>query len=86
MRILRQKQYSPYSGEQEVILLVAALGRLFIPVPEKQINKVAEEMLSYFDNNRRDIADRIRGSETLDDEIRAEILTVAKEFMAKKGF
>ncbi|MBR3039555.1 MAG: F0F1 ATP synthase subunit alpha [Lachnospiraceae bacterium] len=86
MRILRQKQYSPYSGEQEVILLVAALGKMFVPVPEKQINKVAEEMLTYFETNRRDIADRIHGSETLDDEIRAEILSVAKEFMTKKGF
>ena len=56
------------------------------PVPEKQINKVAEEMLTYFETNRRDIADRIHGSETLDDEIRAEILSVAKEFMTKKGF
>ena len=86
MRILRQKQYSPYSGEQEVILLVAALGKMFVPVPEKQINKVAEEMLTYFETNRRDIADRIHGSETLDDETRAEILSVAKEFMTKKGF
>lgn len=84
MRILRQKQYKPYSGEEEVILLVCALGRLFVPIPEKEINKVSEEMLSYFKQNRIDLADRIKGSETLTDELRKEILDVAGEFLAKR--
>ena len=84
MRILRQKQYKPYSGEEEVILLVCALGRLFVPIPEKEINKVSEEMLSYFKQNRMDLADRIKGSETLTDELRKEILDVAGEFLAKR--
>ena len=84
MRILRQKQYKPYSGEEEIILLVCALGRLFIPVPEKEINKVSEEMLAYFRANRMDLADRIKGSETLTDELRKEILDIAKEFLAKR--
>ena len=84
MRILRQKQYKPYSGEDEVILLVCALGRLFIPVPEKEINKVSEELLQYFRQNRPDIADRIRGSEGLPDEMKKEILAVGAEFMAKR--
>ena len=39
MRVLRQKQYSPYSGAEEVILLVCALGRLFIPIPERKSTK-----------------------------------------------
>jgi len=84
MRILRQKQYKPYSGEEEIILLVCALGRVFIPVPEKEINKVSEEMLAYFRANRMDLADRIKGSETLTDELRKEILDIAKEFLAKR--
>ena len=84
MRILRQKQYKPYSGAEEVILLVCALGRIFIPIPEKEINKVTEEMLLYFKQNRRDLEDRIKGSDTLTDEIRKEILSVANEFLAKR--
>jgi F-type H+-transporting ATPase subunit alpha len=84
MRVLRQKQYSPYSGAEEVILLVCALGRLFVPVPEKEINKVAEELLGYFQKNRPDMADRINGTEMLTDEMRKEILDTAQEFMAKR--
>ncbi len=84
MRILRQKQYKPYSGAEEVILLVCALGRIFIPIPEKEINKVTEEMLLYFKQNRRDLEDRIKGSDTLTDEIKKEILSVANEFLAKR--
>ena len=42
MRVLRQKQYTPYSGEEEVILLVMRIKpRSFLDVPEKEINKVS---------------------------------------------
>ena len=84
MRVLRQKQYKPYSGEEEVILLVCALGRLFIPVPEKEINKVAEELMNYIKKNRPDFVDRIAGSQTLPDELRKEILDTATEYMNKR--
>ena len=85
MRLLRQKQYHPYSGEEEVILLVCALGRLFVSVPEKEINKVSAELLEYFEKTRPDLADRISGSEGLPDEIRKEILSTGNEFMAKRN-
>ena len=84
MRVLRQKQYSPYSGAEEVILLVCALGRLFIPIPEKEINKVSEEILNYFKKNRPDISDRIGGGDTLSDELKKEILDTASEYLAKR--
>ncbi len=84
MRVLRQKQYSPYSGAEEVILLVCALGRLFIPIPEKEINKVLEEILNYFKKNRPDLSDRINGSDTLSDELRKEIIDTASEYLAKR--
>ena len=84
MRVLRQKQYSPYSGAEEVILLVCALGRLFIPIPEKEINKVSEEILNYFKKNRPDLSDRINGSDTLSDELRKEIIDTASEYLAKR--
>ena len=84
MRVLRQKQYSPYSGAEEVILLVCALGRLFIPIPEKEINKVSEEILNYFKKNRPDLWDRINGSDTLSDELRKEIIDTASEYLAKR--
>ena len=84
MRVLRQKQYSPYSGAEEVILLVCALGRLFIPIPEKEINKVSEEILNYFRKNRPDLSDRINGSDTLSDELRKEIIDTASEYLAKR--
>ena len=84
-RLLRQKQYHPYCGEEEVILLVCAMGRLFIPVPEKEINRVTEEMLVYFEKNRPDLADRIGGSEGLSDELRKEIISTAVEFLSKRN-
>ena len=84
MRVLRQKQYSPYSGEEEVILLVCALNRIFLDVEEKKINDVAAGLLSYFTKNRPDIKDRITGSEGLPDDLKQEILSVAKEYMSKR--
>ena len=64
--------------------MVCALGRLFIPVPEKQINKVAEDLLNYFEKNRPDLADRIDGADTLSDEIKKEILDTAEDFFEKR--
>ena len=53
-------------------------------IPEKEINKLSEEMLNYIRQNRRDLQDRIKGSETLTDELRKEILDVANEFLSKR--
>jgi F0F1-type ATP synthase alpha subunit len=84
MRVLRQKQYTPYSGEEEVILLVSALNRIFLDVPEKKINDAAAGLLTYFKKNRPDIGDRIKGGEGLPDDLKKEILSVAQEYMTKQ--
>ncbi len=84
MRVLRQKQYTPYSGEEEVILLVSALNRVFLDVPEKKINDAAAGLLTYFKKNRPDIGDRIKGGEGLPDDLKKEILSVAQEYMTKQ--
>ena len=81
MRLLRQPQYHPYSQHQQVILLVAALNRLFLQVPVGHINTRASALLTHVEQAAPELCRRIDESGVLSQEDRSQILSLAKAFL-----
>ena len=81
MRLLRQPQYHPYSQHQQVILLVAALNRLFLQVPVGHINTRASALLTHVEQAAPELCRRIDESGVLSQEDRSQILSLARAFL-----
>ena len=81
MRLLRQPQYHPYSQHQQVILLVAALNRLFLQVPVGHINTRASALLAHVEQAAPELCRRIDESGVLSQEDRSQILSLARAFL-----
>ena len=83
MRLLRQKQYHPYSQHEQVILLTAALGHVFADVKTEKIPSVSRAMLDAAATEIPDICEKIDRTGQPDDSDRKAILTFAKGFVSK---
>lgn len=81
MRMLRQKQYSPYSQSEQVIILTVVLNRLLGDVPPDEISSKISEILNYFAEKHPDISDKIQSDGVLCDELKERIIKTAKEFL-----
>lgn len=81
MQVLRQKQYSPYTQAQQVIILVVVLNHLFQNIAPGKVSEELSRMLDYFGENHPDIVDEIQTSGVLDDELREKIINIAKTFL-----
>ncbi len=80
MQMLRQPQYSPLDTSKQVIILVAALNKVFLDVPKIKIRPFIEKMLEYFDENYDAVCKHIELSGELSDDDREKIVEVAREF------
>ncbi|HEV2413088.1 MAG TPA: F0F1 ATP synthase subunit alpha [Candidatus Saccharimonadales bacterium] len=77
--ILKQKQYSPLSGAEQVALLLAANEGLFDQVPSERVGDAKRELLTAL---KSDAAAQMRELEIGDkpsDATKAKVLTVAKK-------
>lgn len=84
MRVLRQKQYTPYNQAEQVIILVVVLNHLLQNV---EINKISDEvaaLLKYFSEKRPEIAEELQATKLLDDELKEKIIRTAKEFLQRR--
>ena len=84
VRLLRQKQYHPYSQCRQVILLTAALQHVLQPVPLKELNETAEAMAAYVEENAPWIRQEIEQTEQLSEKAKQEILRLSSEFVQKR--
>ena len=82
MRLLRQKQYHPYSQHEQVILLTAALGHIFTDVKTDEIPSVSRNMLDAAEAQIPDICEKIDRTGQTDDSDRKAILEFAKKFVS----
>ncbi len=82
MQLLRQGQGESMRQYEQVVLLVAALNRAFVPVPERDIRRYAGEFLRWFGEEHPEICGRIEGSGVLSAQDRAEICSVAAGYVA----
>ena len=82
MRLLRQKQYHPYSQHEQVILLTAALGHIFTDVKTDEIPSVSRNMLDAAEAQIPDMCEKIDRTGQTDDSDRKAILEFAKKFVS----
>lgn len=81
MRVLRQRQYSPYTLSEQVVILVTVLGKLLQKVPINDISATIAGLLEYFKEKHNDLLVQIRASGELDNELKEKITAAASEYL-----
>ena len=82
MRLLRQPQYNPFSQEEMVIILIAALGHAFVGVPVEKIEEVRTGLIDYVKMKCSAVLDSVISEGKLSDEAKAAILDASKEYVS----
>ncbi len=85
MRMLRQKQYHPLSQHAQVIVLVCAMERLFLNVPDARITAFRDAMLEYFEQEHPSLCTGLEEDRTLTDARKQQILSIAGDFLDKNA-
>lgn len=80
MKLLRQEQYHPLRSCQQVILLVAALEKKLMDIPEESISSFASALLSFIEGADRALVSRLDAGSLSDDD-RSLILFHTDRFM-----
>ena len=84
MELLKQEQYHPMSMHEEVIILLTALNHLFDDFDIKNIKSAKNDLLAYFNNNKKDIINTINDKKVLDNELKTSIVDNAREYLNGK--
>ena len=84
MQLLRQEQSHPYSQHAQVLLLVSALGHVFLPVPPAQVRSTAQKLLAALEQQLSALCSRIDTTGQLTDGDCAQILDAAKRFITQQ--
>ena len=82
MQLLKQPLGNPMSLSQQVVTLVAAIGKRFVGMATDDIKKYQGAMLDYFAENKSDIMSEIESLKVLDGSLREQILNAVDEFSA----
>ena len=80
MRMLRQPQYHPWKQEEQVIMLVASMAHTMKDIPIDEIPAFIRKLLEVFENEHPDIPQAIASEKVLPDDLRQEIINIAKKF------
>ena len=80
MMLLRQPQSHPFSLEEQVVILVAAMNHTMDQVPVEEILNYRSEFLSYMKDTEGAILGEIAGSQMLSEDNKAAIIEAAKRF------
>ena len=83
MRMLRQEQYHPYDLHQMVVMLVAAIGKCMLGIPENKIQSFTAELISSFESAHFEVCKEIDDTGLLNDEDKEVIIQYANELSAK---
>lgn len=84
MRLLRQKQYHPYSMVQQVVLLVAALHHTMQELPADRLDSFALKLLEQMQVRQGALMQRIARTRTLSDEDEKTIIEEAKRLVGEE--
>jgi F-type H+-transporting ATPase subunit alpha len=82
VELLKQKQYSPFAMEEQVVSIYAGLNGYVDDLPIEAIGRYQEELLEYFRGPKKSILDAIRTSNKLEDEegLKAALTEFGKSF------
>ena len=78
--LLKQPQYSPMPVEKEVVILFAANSGYLQEYKLASIKKYEEELFYYIENNSPGIYSDIREKKSIDDALKAKIITALDNF------
>ncbi|HCW22530.1 MAG TPA: F0F1 ATP synthase subunit alpha [Lachnospiraceae bacterium] len=82
MELLKQPLGRPLSLSEEVITLVAGVGRKLMNVPPELVKDCQMELLSFFEKDHRDVCDTIDRTKDLTDDLKKTILSLTDTFLA----
>ena len=80
MRLLRQRQYHPFSQHEQVVILIAALGHVMEQIPIDEIDDFRAQLLQFMQEQAGELCARIDATGKLADGDKEEILKLAKQF------
>ncbi|SPE34214.1 F1 sector of membrane-bound ATP synthase, alpha subunit [Candidatus Sulfopaludibacter sp. SbA6] len=83
VEILKQGQYQPLPLEKQVMIIYAGTKGYLDDLPVEVCRKFEEELYRFVDNAHRPLWDEIRTKKALDDDLRAKVEAVIKEFKAR---
>ena len=86
MQLLKQPNQRPLKMWEQVVLLYAARERMFMRVPEKQIPKVKEELLSWFREHHAHCVLSLEESRKFSEDLRERTIRDMKEFFESHSF
>ena len=78
--VLKQPQYSPMPVEQQVIVLWAATKGFLDDVAIENVKKFEQGLLSFVENAKSGLLEKIRDRKKLDEEIEKELQAAVTEF------
>ncbi len=81
MQLLRQSNNEPMSLHRQVITLISAQANLFADIPTKNVKSVQAELLDRFERYENIVCQRIERDKTYSDELKEEIVSIAKRFL-----
>ncbi|MBQ8001002.1 MAG: F0F1 ATP synthase subunit alpha [Ruminococcus sp.] len=84
MQILRQEQYQPYKGSEQVVVLVVVLNHLLQDVPASEIKSVVAGLIRHFSEKHFEMLNEIEMTGVLTDECKESIISVAKKYIKER--
>lgn len=83
VELLKQKQYSPFEVEDQVLSIYAATKGFFDAVPKDKIGDAESSLISHIKANHGDILTSIRETKAISPENEAKLNEVIKDFISK---
>lgn len=83
MHMLRQNQGNPYTLHEQVILLCAGTAHVMQDVPMDHMTHFRKSLLNHFHDSLPDFCRKIDETGVMEDEEKAKIIEVAKDFQKK---
>jgi F-type H+-transporting ATPase subunit alpha len=80
VEILKQGQYKPLPVEKQILIIFAGTNAFLDDVPQEKVREFEEGLFQFADNSRPQVLQQIREKKALDDALRAEIVSLIKEF------
>ncbi|NHZ86463.1 MAG: F0F1 ATP synthase subunit alpha, partial [Planctomycetia bacterium] len=81
MEIIKQKQYTPMSVEQQIAIIYIGTEGLINSLPLDKIADFEEGFLSYINDNNSDLLKTIKETGKLSDDVKAELKKATDEFL-----
>ena len=81
--LLKQGQYSPLPAEKQVLLIFAGTNGFIDDLPVESLKKFEEELYRFVDNTHPGILNELREKKAIDDQLKASIQDVLKEFKGR---